>query len=108
MDAASLVATAGKTGVDLTNTQADYNVAKTFLTSYFTRVGAAITQARTALRAAQTQTPPATPDAPPPYYPPADPGTGGGGGGTQPTSEAVYLLPVGAIALAAIYYFMRR
>lgn len=48
--------------------------------------------------------PPATPDTP--YYPPADPGTGGGG--AQQSSEAMYLLPVGAIALAAIYYFMRR
>ena len=52
--------------------------------------------------AAQTPAAPATPDTP--FYPPADPGTGGG----QSTSDVGYILPLGAIALAAIYFFMRR
>lgn len=52
--------------------------------------------------AVQTPAAPATPDTP--FYPPADPGTGGG----QSTSDVGYILPIGAIALAAIYFFMRR
>ena len=55
--------------------------------------------------AAQT---PAAPPAPEPAYDPGT-GTGGGGGGTtQTSSEAMYLLPVGAIALAAILFFLKR
>ena len=80
-----------------------------YFIGYLPRVQAAVVAACTAGGpncgvGAPAPAAPATPETPSPYYPPADPGTGGG----QSSSGAGYLLPVGAIALAAIYFFMRR
>lgn len=107
VDGASLAATAGKTGADLANAQADYNAAKTFITSYLTRVGAAITQARTALRAAQA-TPPADTSLPPPQYIPQPYVPNPGNSGSSSSDASVYLIPIGALAIGAVLYFMKR
>ena len=80
-----------------------------YFIEYLPRVQAAAVAACTAAgpNCGVGAAPPAeSPPAPEPAY---DPGTGtGGGGGTTQTSEATYLLPVGAIALAALLFFLRR
>ena len=80
-----------------------------YFIEYLPRVQAAAVAACTAggpnCGVGATPPPAAPPPAPEPAY---DPGIGTGGGGTTQTSEATYLLPVGAIALAALLFFLKR
>lgn len=83
------------------STAAKFFVGENGTSGYLYTMKTAILNAWTA-----AQTPAAAPLDPEPVY---DPGTGSGGGGvTTQTSEATYLLPIGAIALAAILFFLKR